>query len=173
MAKKGYLFVRYADDFVILCKRRSDAERALENVQVFLEKMGLETNSEKTKIRHFSKGFEFLGFTIKNKSIQMRIKAREKFKNKIREVSKRSHNLNKEVIIQLNRVIRGTVNYFGIKSSTMKSSFKTLDQWIRKRIRCMKYKRIQRTDNRRLQIKHIEKMGLLNCCNLYKERLKC
>jgi len=108
-------FVRYADDFVILCKSEAEAKKALELVQNFLNGMKLETSPEKTKVSHFSKGFDFLGFSIKNSSIQMRIKSREKFKNSIRDITTRSHNLDKEVIKRLNRVIRGTVNYFSPK----------------------------------------------------------
>jgi len=171
--RQGLNFVRYADDFVILCKTETEAKKALELVQNFLDGMKLETSTEKTKISHFSKGFDFLGFSIKSRSIQMRTKSREKFKNSIREITTRSHNLDKKVIEKLNRVIRGTVNYFSPKFSTMKSSFYKLDRWIRKRIRCMKHKRIWQTDNWRCSIKHIEKMGLLSCYDLYKARLHC
>lgn len=173
LEEHGYNFVRYADDFVILCKTETEAKKVLELVQTFLNGMKLETSPEKTKISHFSKGFDFLGFSIKSRSIQMRTKSREKFKNNIRELTKRSHNLDKKVIEKLNRVIRGTVNYFGTKFSTMKSSFNKLDRWIRKRIRCMKHKRIWQTDNWRCTIKHIEKMGLLSCYGLNKARLHC
>lgn len=169
----GFKFVRYADDFVILCKTETEAKKALELVQNFLDGMKLEMSPEKTKISHFSKGFDFLGFSIKNCSIQMRIKSREKFKNSIRNITTRSHNLDEEVIKRLNRVIRGTVNYFSTKFSTMNTSFYKLDRWIRKRIRCMKHKRIWQTDNWRCTIKHIEKMGLLSCFNLHKARLHC
>jgi len=173
LEEQGLHFVRYADDFVILCKTKPEAEKALNLARAFLKDMGLEDNPEKTKIRHFSEGFDFLGFTIKSRSITMRAKSMEKFKNSIREITTRSHNLDKEVIEKLNRVIRGTVNYFGTKFSTMKTSFYKLDRWIRKRIRCMKYKRIWLTDNWRHTIKHIGKMGLLSCYNLYKARLHC
>ncbi|MFI0455957.1 MAG: reverse transcriptase domain-containing protein, partial [Candidatus Rickettsiella isopodorum] len=169
----GYKFVRYADDFVILCKTETEAKKALELVQNFLNGMKLEVSPEKTKISRFSKGFDFLGFTIKNRSIKMRTKSTEKFKNSIREITTRSHNLDKKVIERLNRVIRGTVNYFSTEFSTMKTSFHKLDRWIRKRIRCMKHKRIWLTDNWRCTIKHIEKMGLLSCYDLNKARLKC
>lgn len=171
MEKQGLRFVRYADDFVILCRTKPDAERALEDARTFLEEMGLQTSPEKTKICHFSEGFNFLGFTIKDRSIQMRAKSREKFEDKVREITTRSHNLDQVVIEKLNRVIRGTVNYFGTTFSTMKTSFFKLDRWIRKRIRCMKYKRIWHTDNKRLRIRHIEKMGLLSCIGLYEARL--
>lgn len=166
-------FVRYADDFVVLCKTKPEAEKALDLVQTFLKGMELEVSQEKTKIRHFSEGFDFLGFTIKNRSVQMRAKSKEKFQNSIRKITTRSHNLDATVIEQLNRVIRGTVNYFGTKFSTMKTTFFKLDRWIRKRIRCMKYKRIRLTDHWRLKIKNIRKMGLLNCYDLHQARLHC
>ena len=172
MEEQGYHFVRYADDFIVLCKTKPEAEKALELIRNFLKDMELEVSPEKTRVCHFSEGFNFLGFTIKNRSIQMRTKSKEKFKNSIRDITTRSRNLDKEVIEKLNRVIRGTVNYFGTKFSTMKSTFHKLDRWIRKRIRCMKYKRIWLTDNWRYTVKHIEKMGLLSCYDLNKARLK-
>jgi RNA-directed DNA polymerase len=173
LEKQGLPFVRYADDFVILCKTRPEAERALDLVRTLLKDMQLEDSPEKTKIRHFSEGFDFLGFTIKNRSVQMRTKSKEKFMDSIRNITTRSHNLDKEVIEKLNRVIRGSVNYFGPKFSTMKSTFYKLDRWIRKRIRCMKYKRISLKDNWRCKNTYIKRMGLLNCYDLYRARLHC
>lgn len=173
MEEQSLHFVRYADDFVILCKTEPEAERALDLVRSFLKDMELEDSPEKTKIRHFSQGFDFLGFTIKTNSIKMRTKSMEKFKDSIREITTRSHNLEKEVIEKLNRVIRGTVNYFGTTFSTMKATFRELDKWIRRRIRCMKYKRIWHTDNRRITNTYIKKMNLLSCYDLQRARLHC
>lgn len=173
MEDQGLHFVRYADDFVILCKTGPDAERALDLVRSFLKDMELEDSPEKTKIRHFSQGFDFLGFTIKTNSVKIRTKSMEKFKDSIREITTRSHNLEKEVIEKLNRVIRGTVNYFGTTFSTMKTTFRELDKWVRKRIRCMKYKRIWHTDNCRITNKYIKKMNLLSCASLHRARLHC
>lgn len=170
---KGYRFVRYADDFVVLCKTQPEAERALDEIRTFLEQMELQVSPEKTKICRYSEGFNFLGFKITSRSIQVRDKSKEKFLNKVKEITRRSHNLDDEVIKKLNRVIRGTVNFFGMKYSTMCSHFYKLDQWIRKRIRCMKYKRIWQTDNWRCRIRLVEKMGLLSCFDLYKSRLRC
>ena len=166
-------FVRYADDFVIMCKTRKEAEKALELARNYLNEMLLEVSPEKTKICHFSEGFNFLGFKIKSRSIVIRDKSKEKFMDAVRNITTRSHNLNKEVIEKLNRVIRGTVNYFGTRFSMMSTLFFKLDRWIRKRIRCMKHKRISKVDNWRCTIKHIRKMGLLSCHELYKARLKC
>ncbi len=173
LEEKGFLFTRYADDFVVMCKTKPEAERALELVQIYLAEMELLVSPEKTKICHYNDGFNFLGFTIKACSVQMRAKSRGKFEEKIREITTRSHNLDVGVIEKLNRVIRGTVNYFGTAFSTMKAEFRRYDRWIRRRIRCMKYKRITKTDNHHLLNKHIRQMGLLNCCDLYKARLKC
>ncbi len=173
LEKQGLLFARYADDFVILCKTKPEAERALELTKIFLAELELQVSPEKTKICHYSEGFNFLGFTIRACSVKMREKSKEKFKEKIKEITTRSHNLDKVVIEKLNRVIRGTVNYFGTLFSTMKLEFRELDKWIRRRIRCMKYKRITKADNSNLLNKHIRKMGLLNCNDLYRARLKC
>lgn len=158
---------------MLLCKTATEAKKNLDLVRNFLDGMKLEISPEKTKISHISKGFDFLGFSIKNNSIKMRTKSLEKFKNNVREITTRSHNLDKEVIEKLNRVIRGTVNYFGTKFSTMKTVFRELDKWIRKRIRCMKLKRVSHIDNCHLKIKYIEKMHLLSCYNLLKARLRC
>ena len=114
-----------------------------------------------------------LGFSIQSRSVRMRTKSKEKFQNKIKEITRRSNNLDQEVINKLNRVIRGTVNYFGAKFSTVSGELYKLDRWIRKRIRCMKYKRIWRTDNWRVRIKLTKKMGLLSCYDLYKAKLQC
>jgi RNA-directed DNA polymerase len=166
-------FVRYADDFVILCKTKPEAEKALELTRNFLNEMGLEISPEKTKICHFSEGFNFLGFKIKTNSIKMRDKSLEKFKNTVRKITTRSHNLDSKVIEKLNRVFRGIVNYFGTKFSTMKIMFVAMDKWIRRRIRCMKYKRISHIDNKALKNSYIRKMELLSCVELYKVRLRC
>jgi group II intron reverse transcriptase/maturase len=173
LEEQKLLFVRYADDFVVLCKTKSEAEKALENIQTFLNNMKLEVSTEKTKVCHFSEGFNFLGFKFKHRSVLMRDKSMEKFKNAIKDITTRSHNLDQRVIEKLNRLIRGTVNYFGTKFSTMKEIFVKLDRWIRRRIRSMKYKRMWIMDNRRFSIKHINMMGLLSCDKLHRARLKC
>jgi RNA-directed DNA polymerase len=164
---KGLKFVRYADDFVVMCKSIPQAEKALEFVKHVIEQdLELQLSPEKTKIVKLSEGFEFLGFYISSYSVRMRKKSEEKFKMKIRMLTTRSHNLEAEVIKKLNRVIRGTVNYFATPFSTTITQFNHLDAWIRKRIRCMKYKRIWYSDNRRMKNKHIYRLGLLRCGEL-------
>jgi group II intron reverse transcriptase/maturase len=169
--KNAFKFVRYADDFVVLTKSFDEAEKALATVKNCIEAdLGLELSPEKTVITNFEKGFDFLGFFISSRTIKMRPKAEKKFKDKARELTTRNHNLDKTVIEKLNAIIRGTVNYFFQKFSTNMTQFASLDRWIRKRIRCMKYKRIWCTDNYRLTIKHIKNMGLTFCTDLCRAR---
>lgn len=171
MHKQGINFIRYADDFVLLCKTQQEAEKALEIAKDFLEKeLLLILHPEKTKIVHLSEGFNFLGFFITDKGITMRDKSKEKFTTKIKQLTIRSHNLDQEVIKKINQVVRGTVNYFYTSFSTVKTQFTILDGFIRRRLRCMKYKRFSITDNHRLHNKHLKRMGLLNCMELGKAR---
>ncbi len=102
----------------------------------------------------------------------MRKKSVEKFKTKVKEITIRCHNLDQKVVEKLNQVIRGTVNYFCTRTTNVIGQFRKLDKWIRKRIRCMKYKRISHYDNSRLRNKHITKLGVLNCIELCRMRLR-
>ena len=157
--KHGYKFIRYADDFIVLTKSLHQAEEALKVVQHCIEEdLGLQLSEEKTGITTFKQGFEFLGFFISSRTVKMKPKAEKKFRDKIKSNTTRSHNLDRTVITKLNQIIRGTVNYFYQSYTTNLKQFKRLDSWIRKRIRCMKFKRIWHTDNRR--------MGLLFCYDL-------
>jgi len=164
----GYKFVRYADDFVVLCKTKRQAEKALDIVkQCIEEELGLQLSPEKTHISSMKDGFDFLGFSLSSYSIRMGAKAEERFKDKVRKITIRCHNLDQQVVIKLNQIIRGTVNYFGASFASSLSQFNVLDKWIRMRFRCMKYKRIWKTDNCRLKNKHIRRRGLLTCRMVY------
>ena len=164
----GYRFVRYADDFVILCKTKRQAEKALEAVTACVEEdLGLALNLEKTQLTTFGQGFDFLGYAVSARTIRMGGKAEARFKMKIKALTRRSHNLDAEVVMHVNRVIRGTVRYFATAFSTCLGQFNELDRWIRMRIRCMKYKRIWKTDNRRLKSRHIRRMGFVLCREVY------
>ena len=117
---------------------------------------------EKTKIASYGKGYEFLGFRLSSKSRTMRPKSLEKFKTKVREITRRCNNLDMRVIEKLNQVIRGTANYFATDFSTCVKLYQKLDKWIRMRIRCMKFKRKLSCDNYRLrQGTFDKKLGLL------------
>lgn len=168
--ERGLRFVRYADDFVVLCHNHAQAEEALALIRSHLEnELKLELSPEKTHIATFSEGFQFLGFNLCSRSITMRDKSVENFKTKIREITKRSHNLDHFLITQLNRIVRGTANYFATAFSHNRQLFRRLDQWIRMRLRAMKFKRKWKTDNWRLRLKHLQRMGLLCMVNTYSQ----
>ena len=172
LEEAGYRFVRYADDFVVLCKSERHAKEALDLVSNLLaDQLSLSLSPEKTQITTFKKGFAFLGFQIGAWTIRMRDKSKEKFKDKIRKITTRSHNLDAEMIEELNRVIRGTANYFTRSWSACGNMYRALDRWIRMRLRCMKSKRKSTMDNRRTRLAHLERMGLLSLCSFIPVRV--
>ncbi len=167
----GYRFVRYADDFVVLCRSESEAKEALALTEAFVaDRLGLSLSPEKTTVTRFHEGFTFLGFDIKSRFVRMRSKSVENFKTKVREITRRSHNLDAQMIERLNRVIRGTANYFVTPWSHCGDACRSLDRWIRMRLRCMKFKRKSPVDNARVRLKHLRRMGLLSLVTL---RLAC
>ncbi len=159
----GYHFVRYADDFVVACQTRQQAQEALTLVEQVLETdLGLSLSPEKTKITTYGKGYEFLGFFLSSRSRRMRDKSVLKFKAKVRELTVRKHNLDRKAIEKLNRVIRGTAQYFGTSFSTNRWNFQKLDSWTRMRLRSMKLNRKNYNDNRKLRVGYFRrKLGLL------------
>lgn len=172
LERAGYKFVRYADDFIILCKTEQQAIAALNFAKNILEEqMGLELSPEKTKIVQAKDGFDFLGFHLTHRGITIREKSVEKFKEAVRNATIRSRNLDSVAIEKLNRVIRGTVNYFAFPITTTIKQFSKLDGWIRSRVRSMKLKCIRRTNNWKIKGKYLARRGLLSCTQLCKERM--
>jgi len=160
--KLGYRFVRYADDFVVLCRTQAQAEEAKTEVTHILNQLGLQLSAEKTRITTYGKGYSFLGFVMSRRSKRMRPKSQDKFKDKVRELTVRSHNLDAPLIVELNRVIQGTAHYFAPRWSTNRWLFRELDSWIRRRLRCVKYKCFSYHHNRRMRRKQFERLGLLS-----------
>lgn len=162
----GYRFVRYADDFVVLCRSAAQLAEAQALVQQHLTSLGLTLSPEKTRPTRFREGFAFLGFAISSWSVTMRPRSVENFKDKVRELTPRHQNLDAQVITKLNQVIRGTANYFATTFSHVGNIFRGLDRWIRMRLRCMKFKRKSRADNGRIRLYHLRQRGLLSLSNL-------
>jgi group II intron reverse transcriptase/maturase len=169
-----YRFARYADDFVVVCRTKREAQEALALVTHVLEAdLGLSLSPEKTEITTYGKGYEFLGFFLSPRSRRMRDKSVQKFKAKVRELTVRKHNLDSEAVEDLNKVIRGTAYYFATDFSTCRWMFQKFDSWIRMRLRCMKLKRKNYNDNKRIRARYFcRKLGLLTleefCC--YQDR---
>jgi len=161
--RAGYRFVRYADDFVVVTRTHQQAQEALAVVTRVIEsELGLQLSPEKTHISRWRDGYEFLGFYISSRTVRMRDKSQQKFMDKVREITVRHHNLDEQVVVKLNRVIRGTANYFAPMFANNQSRFQKLDSWVRMRLRCMKLNRKNRRDNGKLRCRYFSrKLGLL------------
>jgi group II intron reverse transcriptase/maturase len=137
MAAEGYEIVRYADDFVILCRTETKAQEALERMKQILEsELELTVHPEKTRVVHVHQGFDFLGYTIRwQRSLHAkpREKSLERFKEKVRLLTRRQQPVKlSDMIGRLNRTLRGWGNYF--RKAHVKSLFWKLDLWVQRRI---------------------------------------
>jgi RNA-directed DNA polymerase len=145
MAAHGYRMVRYADDFVILCRDRAAAEAALALVQTWVSEAGLILHPDKTRIANCRKkgnGFEFLGYRFERGRRDVRRKSLDKLKEAIRDKTGRSRGQSLKVIIQdLNRTLRGWFGYFKQAHS---KTFMDLDKMIRRRLRALLRKQEKR-----------------------------
>jgi len=137
--------IRYADDFVILCRSRQDAETALQKVKQIMVLLKLALHPTKTRIVDMGQeGFDFLGFHFHKKKakksgkllpyIWPAQKAMKVIRSKIHFITARMRLSNplSEVIKFLNRVIRGWRNYFRFGNCTLK--FQQLDRYVRDRL---------------------------------------
>ncbi len=162
MVERGYKIVRYSDDFVVLTKSRRKAYRALGVIEEITEKgLNLKLHPDKTVVTNFGKGFVFLGYEFINwRYKRPRKKALVKFKDRVREITRRQQPIPVEMIInKLNPVIRGWGNYFG--KGNVKKLFGRLDEWIRMRIRAfMEGKKALVNQNKRIQTALLRQKGL-------------
>ncbi len=140
MAAEGFEMVRYADDFVILCRTREDAERALDVVQHWTVHAGLTLHPEKTHIVDTAEGsFDFLGYTFTGEHRSPRNKSLRKFQDAVGHKTRRKNGHSLPVIIaQLNPTLRGWFEYF---KHCRPSTYPSLDKWIRMRLRSILRKR--------------------------------
>ncbi len=162
LEKAGYKFVRYADDFVVMTKTKEELPAALEYVKGIIEgKLGLELSKDKTNLTNFRRGFRFLGYNFSGNYKGISAKSLDKLKDTIRDVTKRTQGVNLQAVIDtVNPVIRGNVNYFRL--GKVQKVYRLLDRWVRMRLRCFKFSRKWKTDNKRFPVHRFSKMGLLS-----------
>jgi RNA-directed DNA polymerase len=142
---KGYVtgpraVVRYADDFVVCCESRNDAEQVLVLLKDWLADRGLTLSEEKTRIVHLTDGFDFLGFTVRryrvphtrtgHKLLITPSKAavtelRTRLRAEWRALAGQPVDA---VVHRLNPIIRGWANYF--RSGVATKTFSRLDHWM-------------------------------------------
>lgn len=141
MADQGFEMVRYADDFVILCRSREAAERALALVQQWVTDNGLTLHPTKTRVVDSQvESFTFLGYEFRGTHHWPREKSVQKLKETLRAKTPRSSGESLKCIVQnVNRTLRGWFNYF--QHSSWRSLYDRLDGWLRGRLRSILRKR--------------------------------
>jgi RNA-directed DNA polymerase len=141
MARKGYQMVRYADDFVVLCRSQAEAEAALEEVRIWTAHAELMLHPDKTRIVNAAQsgGFDFLGYHFERGMKWPRTKSLAKFKATIRRKTRRTngHSL-RQIITDVNTLLEGWFAYF---KHSHKTTFSPLDAWLRMRLRSILRKR--------------------------------
>jgi RNA-directed DNA polymerase len=134
MAKHGYEMTRYADDLVIQCRTREEAERALAEIQRWVASRGLQLHPTKTKIVDATTdGFEFLGYRFYKGHRYPRKKSIAKLRDSIRGKTRRTNGQSLKMVIgTINRTLRGWFEYF---KHSRKTVFEGVDRWVRMRLR--------------------------------------
>ena len=168
MRQRGYRMIRYADDFVILCRSAAEAQQALREVEVWVEANGLALHPDKTHVgdcREKGQGFEFLGYRFEAGRRWVRKKSRQALKAKIRTKTRRTRGKSLEwIIADLNPMLRGWFGYF---KHANRREFEALDGFIRRRLRALLRKQQKRpghggchADHRRWPIAFFAEAGL-------------
>jgi len=139
----GFEMVRYADDFVVLCRSPEDAAAALALVEEWTAQAGLTLHPDKTKLVDArTDGFDFLGYTFKAGHRWPRAKSVAKFKDAVRAKTRRTPGCSlTKVISDLNPTLRGWIEYFKHGQGAI---FRILDGWIRRRLRSLLRKQQKR-----------------------------
>ena len=134
------LFVRYADDFLVLVDSEQKAQKVKRELVELLSKRGLQLSEEKTRTTHLSKGIDFLGWNFRRFQTTARKKGEislikpskksiQSFKESIKEAFKELRGKNQRAVInKLNPIIRGWANYH--KSAASKETYSKLDNYI-------------------------------------------
>lgn len=145
LEKRGLSFCRYADDCNIFVGSRKAGERVLASLTDFIEKkLKLKVNRDKSGVRHCS-DVKFLGYTLLPEGkIRVADKSIERFKLKVKELTKRNRGVRIEQIVkELNAVIIGWTNYFHLANCWL-ANIRDLDRWIRRKLRCYRLKQCGR-----------------------------
>jgi RNA-directed DNA polymerase len=145
MREKGYRMVRYADDFVVLCRTAEQAQAALKEVKSWVEQNGLRLNADKTHVgdcRQAGQGFEFLGYRFEAGRRWVRDKSLKALRERIRSKTRRTRgNSLAKIIEDLNPMLRGWFNYFKHAHSVAQLG---IDGFVRRRLRAILRKQEKR-----------------------------
>jgi RNA-directed DNA polymerase len=143
MAEQGWEMVRYADDLVVLCRSKEEAEQVLGYLRQWSEGTGLTVHPTKTRIVNVhSEGFDFLGWHFRGDKKWPRKKSLQKLQDKLRPLSRRTHGRSlSQIVAQANPILRGWYGYF---RESYRTGLSGPDGWLRRRLRAMLRKRQKR-----------------------------
>ena len=145
LGERGYRLVRYADDFVVLCRSREEADAALAEVRGWVEANGLCLHPDKTHVgdcREPGQGFEFLGYRFEAGRRWVRKKSLDRLKDKVRDKTRRTRGDSlARVIDDLNPLLRGWFGYF---KHAYHTTFTEVDGFVRRRLRAFLRKQEKR-----------------------------
>jgi RNA-directed DNA polymerase len=145
LEEKGHRLVRYADDFVVLCRSREEAEAALAEVRDWVEANGLTLHPDKTHVgdcRVPGQGFEFLGYRFEAGRRWVRKKSLDRLKDKVRDNTRRTRGDSlARVIGDLNPILKGWFGYF---KHAYHTTFAEVDGFARRRLRAFLRKQEKR-----------------------------
>lgn len=145
MKQQGYRMVRYADDFVVLCRTAEQAQAAHEEVKSWVKQNGLTLNPDKTQVgdcRQAGQGFEFLGYRFEAGQRWVRPKSLKALRERIRQKTQRTRGDSLAKIIEdLNPMLRGWFNYFKHAQSVAQLG---IDGFARRRLRAILRKQEKR-----------------------------
>jgi RNA-directed DNA polymerase len=145
MKQEGYRMVRYADDFVVLCRTAEQAQAALKEVRAWVEQNGLSLNADKTHMgdcRQAGQGFEFLGYRFEAGRRWVRSKSLRALRERVWIRTKRTRGDSMAKIIEdINPMLRGWFNYFKHAHSVAQLG---IDGFVRRRLRAILRKQEKR-----------------------------
>lgn len=169
ITEKGYKLIRYADDFVILCGTKEEAEQVMQEVVRYLEgELHLRTNKEKSRIVDFRReSFEFLGYVFYGRFLRPKERKLAELKDEIRRLTRRQQPVPlPQIIERLNSTLRGWSGYFYL--GHIRDLTQRLDAWVRHRLRAFVNKRwgIFQEIKYAYPIKRFRSMGLVSLYEL-------
>jgi RNA-directed DNA polymerase len=155
MEQSGRRMVRYADDFVILCRTEAEAQVALRQVAAWVAANGLILHPDKTRVgdsRQPGQGFDFLGYRFEAGRRLVRKKSLKALKDKVRSLTSRSRGDSLgRIVNDLNPLLRGWFGYFQHATPAL---FGVLDGFVRRRLRAILRKQEKRPGIGRCQADH-------------------
>lgn len=168
MVTEGRQMTRYADDFIIQCRTRGEAQAVLKEVEQWVEKAGLTLHPEKTRIVDAREhgGFEFLGWHFERGYKWPRDKSVKRMKGALRKKTPRQLGQNlKRTIKGINRQLKGWYQYF---KGSDGNTYEALDGWLRMRLRSILRRRAKRKgrgrgrDHQRYPNAYFAALGLIS-----------